>query len=370
MRDSGAAVMGQPCPVSGTAQRSVRSSGRRERCPALATCHSSCSARTGGSCPASGTASSLLPSLRSAPWRSRALSLAPRVRYPILVGPYVRAASPRRSVLMDLLRHGGMPMVFSGVRAASTLGMFLRSFTFGHVRQFDAVASRALIGLADTVPGLLAGSDRLVMLDIDDTVKAVFGASKQGAEHGYTPGSRAPERAAGHDQHASGCPGDRGRPVAPRGRVLSSWGGAPDPRRDHHQPPSRGDRPGPGASGHQHPRPGVPPEAAATASPTRTLALGSALASALDSRFQSLTDTLRPSDPRPRRRRTRPAAQQRPPPTSPQGHPRHRPGSPHQTMAPRIEAMRPREVPHTAIGALSGRRTDRDRWQSPETVET
>jgi hypothetical protein len=87
---------------------------------------------------------------------------------------------------LDLLRHGGMPTVFHGVRAPSTLGMFLRSFTFGHVRQFDAVASRALIGLADAVPGLLAGSDGLVMLDIDDTVKAVFGASKQGAEHGYT----------------------------------------------------------------------------------------------------------------------------------------------------------------------------------------
>jgi hypothetical protein len=48
------------------------------------------------------------------------------------------------------------------------------------------VASRALIGLAEVVPGILAGSEGVVMLDIDDTVKAVFGASKQGAQHGYT----------------------------------------------------------------------------------------------------------------------------------------------------------------------------------------
>jgi hypothetical protein len=87
---------------------------------------------------------------------------------------------------MDLSRHGGMGKVFSEVRAPSTLGSFLRSFSFGHVRQLDAVASRAVIGLAEAVPDLLAGGDGLVMLDIDDTVKAVFGAGKQGAQHGYT----------------------------------------------------------------------------------------------------------------------------------------------------------------------------------------
>jgi hypothetical protein len=87
---------------------------------------------------------------------------------------------------MDLLRHGGMGKVFDDARAPSTLGTFLRAFTFGHVRQLDAVAARALLGLAEVVPGLLAGGDGLVMLDIDDTVKAVFGAGKQGAQHGYT----------------------------------------------------------------------------------------------------------------------------------------------------------------------------------------
>jgi hypothetical protein len=53
---------------------------------------------------------------------------------------------------MDLLRHGGMQRLFNGVRAPSTLGTFLRSFTFGHVRQLDAVASRFLVGLAKNAP--------------------------------------------------------------------------------------------------------------------------------------------------------------------------------------------------------------------------
>jgi hypothetical protein len=87
---------------------------------------------------------------------------------------------------MDLLRHGGMDKVFTDVRAPSTLGVFLRGFSFGHVRQLDAVAARALIGLAEVVPGILGGSDGTVMLDVDDTVKPVFGAAKQGAQHGYT----------------------------------------------------------------------------------------------------------------------------------------------------------------------------------------
>ena len=50
---------------------------------------------------------------------------------------------------MALLRHGGMGRVFTGAYAPSTLGSFLRSFTFGHVRQLDAVASRFLLNLAE-----------------------------------------------------------------------------------------------------------------------------------------------------------------------------------------------------------------------------
>ena len=46
---------------------------------------------------------------------------------------------------MALLRHGSMGKVFTGAYAPSTLGSFLRAFTFGHVRQVDAVASRFLL---------------------------------------------------------------------------------------------------------------------------------------------------------------------------------------------------------------------------------
>lgn len=86
---------------------------------------------------------------------------------------------------MDLLRHGGMDKAFGDWRAPATLGQFLRSFRFGHVRQF-AVASRALISLAHEVPALIDRDAELVFLDVDDTVKATYGAAKQGARVGYT----------------------------------------------------------------------------------------------------------------------------------------------------------------------------------------
>jgi hypothetical protein len=52
---------------------------------------------------------------------------------------------------LDLLRHGGMPRLFAGVRAPSTLGTFLRSFTHGHVQQLDAVAGRLPAGLTQQI---------------------------------------------------------------------------------------------------------------------------------------------------------------------------------------------------------------------------
>ena len=86
---------------------------------------------------------------------------------------------------MALLRHGGMNRMVSGVRAPSTLGTFLRTFTFGHVRQLDAVASRLLIGLARHTP-LLPGAGELTYIDVDDTVAQTYGYAKQGAGRGYT----------------------------------------------------------------------------------------------------------------------------------------------------------------------------------------
>ena len=86
---------------------------------------------------------------------------------------------------MDFLRHGGMGRLFTGIRAPSTLGTFLRTFTFGHVRQLDAVASRFLTALAKNAP-ILPGADQVCYVDIDDTIKATHGYAKQGAGYGYT----------------------------------------------------------------------------------------------------------------------------------------------------------------------------------------
>ena len=88
---------------------------------------------------------------------------------------------------MNLLRHGGMRSMFASVYAPSTLGSFLRQFTFGHVRQLDAVASRVLAGLAERAPIIPAPTGSgFVLVDIDDTVIEVHSARKQGAGIGYS----------------------------------------------------------------------------------------------------------------------------------------------------------------------------------------
>jgi hypothetical protein len=86
---------------------------------------------------------------------------------------------------MDLLRHGGMGRLFTDVRAPSTLGVFLRVFTFGHVRQLDAVAAGLLGRLARATPAL-AGADQVAFVDLDDTVRQTYGYAKQGTGRGYT----------------------------------------------------------------------------------------------------------------------------------------------------------------------------------------
>jgi hypothetical protein len=86
---------------------------------------------------------------------------------------------------MDLLRHGAMPGLFDGIRAPSTLGSHLRSFTWGNVRQLEAV-NRLLLGeLARRAP-LLPGRDTLAFVDIDAMQKRVYGHRKQGAGFGHT----------------------------------------------------------------------------------------------------------------------------------------------------------------------------------------
>jgi hypothetical protein len=89
---------------------------------------------------------------------------------------------------LDLLRHGAMERLFGGVRAPSTLGTFLRSFTHGHVQQLDAAGAGLLAGLAQRVPDLLAGAGTrgIAFVDVDDTIREVHGYAKQGAAYGYS----------------------------------------------------------------------------------------------------------------------------------------------------------------------------------------
>jgi hypothetical protein len=84
----------------------------------------------------------------------------------------------------DVLRSGDSEAVLGHrVMAPSTLGTFLRSFSFGHVRQLEAV-----IGVTIErawAAGAGPGAKRLVV-DIDSTICDVAGKAKQGAAYGYT----------------------------------------------------------------------------------------------------------------------------------------------------------------------------------------
>src|SRR5579863_771167 len=84
----------------------------------------------------------------------------------------------------DVLRAGQTSaMLGHRVAAPSTLGSFLRAFTFGHVRQLDRVLAESLsrAWLAGAGPG----EGRLVV-DVDSFVGEVYGYDKQGAGYGYT----------------------------------------------------------------------------------------------------------------------------------------------------------------------------------------
>jgi Transposase DDE domain group 1 len=86
---------------------------------------------------------------------------------------------------LDVLRHGGMGRLFSGIRAPSTLGSFLRCLTWGNVRQIEKVNRLLLAELAARTP-LLPGADVLAFLDIDSMQRRVYGYAKQGAGFGHT----------------------------------------------------------------------------------------------------------------------------------------------------------------------------------------
>jgi hypothetical protein len=84
----------------------------------------------------------------------------------------------------DVLRSGATGKVLGhGVMAPSTLGTFLRSFTFGHVRQLDRL-SEELLSRAWAF-GAGPGVDPMT-IDIDSTIQQVYGKRKRGSAYGYT----------------------------------------------------------------------------------------------------------------------------------------------------------------------------------------
>jgi Transposase DDE domain group 1 len=85
----------------------------------------------------------------------------------------------------DVLRAGGTARVLGfAVKAASTLGTFLRSFRWGHVRQLDRV-SRELLARA-WAAGAGPGAEPFT-IDLDSTICETYGLAKEGAlHHGYT----------------------------------------------------------------------------------------------------------------------------------------------------------------------------------------
>jgi hypothetical protein len=84
----------------------------------------------------------------------------------------------------DVLRAGRTRRLLGGwLPAPSTLGTFLRAFTFGHVRQLDRLLGVALERAWKAGAG--PGEGRLVV-DVDSFVGEVCGRLKQGAAYGYT----------------------------------------------------------------------------------------------------------------------------------------------------------------------------------------
>jgi hypothetical protein len=131
-------------------------------------------------------------------------TLAVRLRLEELIDSVVRltgrvgGARPGRKVLTvvhamiagadciddtDRVRAGATGAVLGHrAMAPSTIGTFLRSFTFGHVRQLEAVIGRTI----ERAWRLGAGPSGTLVVDVDSTICEVHGYAKQGAAYGYT----------------------------------------------------------------------------------------------------------------------------------------------------------------------------------------
>jgi hypothetical protein len=127
------------------------------------------------------------------------LGLEPLVNATVRLGGRVGGSRPGRKICSlvatilaggthidhaDMLRAGATQRVLPfRVMAPSTLGTFLRAFTFGHVRQLDKVLAETLrrAWAAGAGPG-----EASMTIDLDSTICEVHGKQKQGAAYGYT----------------------------------------------------------------------------------------------------------------------------------------------------------------------------------------
>jgi Transposase DDE domain group 1 len=130
---------------------------------------------------------------------SKRLGIEQMVDKVVDLGQRAGAARPGRKVLSlihaiavgadsiddaDVLRAGATEVLLGHrAMAPSTLGTFLRAFTFGHVRQLDRVLGEAI--KRAWAAGAGPGAGRLV-IDIDSFVGEAKGRLKQGASFGYT----------------------------------------------------------------------------------------------------------------------------------------------------------------------------------------
>ena len=85
---------------------------------------------------------------------------------------------------VDMLKSGSTKAVLGHeVMAPSTIGIFLRAFSFGHIRQLDSAIDTALSRAWQLGAG---PGDNQPVIDIDSTICEVHGSKKQGANFGYT----------------------------------------------------------------------------------------------------------------------------------------------------------------------------------------
>ena len=127
---------------------------------------------------------------------------------------------------LDVLRAGGTGLLFDDLRAPSTVGTFLRGFTWGNVRQLDAVsrALRTRLWAAGAGPHQLG---RQLVVDVDSFVVPVFGPAKQAAAFGYTK-VRGLHPLLATVTEPGGAPDPAPHPAAARERGLRrGWGGVP-----------------------------------------------------------------------------------------------------------------------------------------------